>query len=213
MDFSFLASWYWPAGMLIGFAAAAPLGPVNMLVIQRCLQRGFRSALAVATGAMLGDIIFAAAAIFGLAALRSLIDENGNALRLLGGLFMIGFGLLLWRQSPHLDNAQKALPPPMRVATAILVMTLTNPATLFWFFAAVAAFRFRDIGHASMAAMSHSALLLAGVAAGALLWWLLLCGFARSCRHLVDDRHLRQMNHAVSILLIIFGSIAIASLI
>jgi hypothetical protein len=60
--------------------------------------------------------------------------------------------------------------------------------------------------------MSHSALLLAGVAGGAMLWWLLLCSFARAFRHRVDDRHLRQMNHAVSILLILSGSLAIGSL-
>lgn len=211
MILSDLSQWYWPAGMVIGFIAAAPVGPVNILVIQRCLRSGLRSALAVACGAIAADVLFASIAIFGLGALTSLWNTNQTALRLVGGIFMLLFAALLWRQAPHIDDNHKPPPPPLRMAIAIFLMSLTNAATLLWFLAAVASFRFNDIGHASHRALYHSGLILAGVAGGALLWWTLLSLITRRFRQLATDKHLRAMNHAVAVVLLLFGGLAIGS--
>jgi threonine/homoserine/homoserine lactone efflux protein len=147
MSFPNLAQHHWLAGLIIGFIAAAPLGPVNLLVIQRCLMAGLASALLMAGGAIAGDIVFSTIAIFGLGALQGLIATHQLLMRLAGGLIMLLFAIYMWRQAPHLDEAQPAPMSSPRMAAVLLVMTLTNPATMLWFVAAAAAFHLPEIGH------------------------------------------------------------------
>ena len=49
-------------GMLIGIAVAAPVGPVNVICLQRTLLAGPRQGVTVALGAAVGDAIFGALA-------------------------------------------------------------------------------------------------------------------------------------------------------
>ena len=48
-----------PVGAIIGIVVAAPVGPVNVLCIQRAIARGFWGGLAAGLGAMLGDGLIA----------------------------------------------------------------------------------------------------------------------------------------------------------
>ena len=50
------------AGVAIGVLMAAPIGPVNVLVIQRAVARGFWGGLAAGIGAVLADGLLAAIA-------------------------------------------------------------------------------------------------------------------------------------------------------
>ena len=50
-----LATLYFPAGVLIGMASAAPVGPVNLLVIQRSVTAHTASARAEEITKLLGD--------------------------------------------------------------------------------------------------------------------------------------------------------------
>jgi putative LysE/RhtB family amino acid efflux pump len=211
VDLSALSSQHWLSGLLIGLVAAAPIGPINILVIQRSLQQGRRSALWLGAGAAMGDAVFAAGAALGLSALHALLDHHHAMLRIGGGLFMVLFGLLLWRQAPQLNAAGKRAPPTSHLTLAILVMTLTNPATLFWFVAAFAMFRFETVGLHSVPALFHAGLLVGGVFCGSMLWWLGLSSFVLRLRARFSDAHLRAMNHGCAVLLISFGSYAIAT--
>lgn len=44
-----------PVGIVIGILVAAPVGPVNVLCIQRAVERGFWGGVAAGLGAVLGD--------------------------------------------------------------------------------------------------------------------------------------------------------------
>ena len=63
-----LSTLYFPAGALIGLASAAPVGPVNLLVIQRTLTAHTAGALLLGAAGATGDALFAAAAAFGVGA-------------------------------------------------------------------------------------------------------------------------------------------------
>ena len=45
------------AGMSIGLAMAAPVGPVNLIVIRTALNCGFRAAFLAGLGAVLADML------------------------------------------------------------------------------------------------------------------------------------------------------------
>lgn len=196
--------------MLIGLAAAAPLGPVNLVVLRRALSHGSRQALAIGAGAALGDALFAAVAAFGLAALATAMDSHAAWLRLAGGIAMLAFAVALWRSSPRIGTDALA-PPLLRTALLLWTLTVTNPATLLFFASGVAATGVAGMGHATGAAIVNSTLLVAGAFAGSMLWWAIVCLIARRLRGRVTDRHLRRINHATAIVLAAFGAGAIAA--
>ena len=83
------------AGLGIGLLMAAPLGPVNVLVIQRAVSRGFWGGLAAGLGAVLGDGVLAAIGAFSIAAISDVIVAYSDTVQLVGGLLLLGFGLAL----------------------------------------------------------------------------------------------------------------------
>ncbi|MEX6724068.1 LysE family translocator [Parapedomonas caeni] len=211
MNLGWLATYHLPVGMLIGLVAAAPIGPVNIIVIQRTLQKSIRSALALGLGAALGDAVFAAAAAFGLTALKLLMDDHHDLIRVVGGLIMIGFAVVVWRTAPHLDDPVRKIPRARHMALATFMMTVTNPATLLWFAATFGSIGFRGIGHESPDALINAAEVVIGVFLGSMLWWLFISGMARWARGWVDDRHLLIFNHVSAVVLLLFGLAALAA--
>ena len=216
MILGWLATWYFPAGLVIGLVAAAPIGPVNIIVIQRSLQRGVASALVPGLGAALGDALFAAAAGFGLQGVQALTDVHNDSMRVAGGLIMIGFGVAVWRSAPHLATPYLAepgrkLPRAGHTAVAAFLMTVTNPATLLWFAATFGSVGFQEIGTGSSLALLNTAKLAGGVFAGSMLWWLSISGAARWARGRLADRHLAAFNRISAAVLLLFGLAALAA--
>ena len=205
-----LGSAYLPAGVGIGLAAAAPVGPINLLVIQRTLTRGQPAALVTGAAAAFGDAIFAAVAAFGLGAVRLMLAEHGDIIRIVGGLIMLVFAVLVWRAAPHIDQPERELPTP-RLTAMVLGMTLTNPATLFFFLGSFGAIGFDAIGHGSPERLLNSAVLVGSVFAGSMLWWVVISSVTRSLRERVTDLHLLWLNRVTAAALAAFGIAAIVA--
>jgi threonine/homoserine/homoserine lactone efflux protein len=205
-----LASAYLPAGIGIGVAAAAPVGPINLLVIRRTLTRGQPAALITGAAGAVGDAIFAAIAAFGLGAVRLLLAEHGGAIRIVGGLIMLAFAVVVWRSTPHLGQGDRELSTP-RLAAVVLGMTLTNPATLFFFLGSFGAIGFAEIGHGSAERLFNSAMVVTGAFTGSMLWWLVISTATRALRERVTDIHLLWLNRATAAALAVFGVAAVVA--
>ena len=74
IDFGLVAN-----GIAIGLAVAAPIGPVNLIVIRRTLRYGQLNGFLSGAGAATGDAIFAAIAAFGLTAAIELVIRDALA--------------------------------------------------------------------------------------------------------------------------------------
>ncbi len=204
-----LSTLYFPAGALIGLASAAPVGPVNLLVIQRTLSAHTAGALLLGAAGAVGDALFAAAAAFGVAAVAHALADHALVLRLGGGLIMLAFAIVIWRSTPKLRSDDQA--SIVRMAAATLTLTLTNPATILFFVAAFGAVGFSGIGHASADQRLHAGLVVAGTFSGSMLWWLIVTGVARRLRGRITDRHLRLLNRGTAVLLAVFALGAVVS--
>jgi chemosensory pili system protein ChpE len=120
------------AAIGLGAAYAATPGVVNTECVRRGLARGFRPAFAVQTGALLGDVAWAALALAGVAAVAER-DSLAIALGLVGALFLcrLAFGALreAWR-GPAARPSTGAAGSDLGTG---LVFGLANPAGLaFW---------------------------------------------------------------------------------
>ena len=84
-------------GFLLGFAVAAPVGPIGVLVIRRTLAVGPRTGFISGLGAATADAACGSVAALGLTTAAGSLVAHSDLLRLGGGLFLCWFGV---RSSP-----------------------------------------------------------------------------------------------------------------
>lgn len=194
---------FWFKGLLIGFAIAAPVGPIGLLCVQRTLTRGRWSGVLSGLGAASADAVYGCIAGFGLASLAGWLLAWQTELRLVGGMFLLYLGSRTWRTPPA---AERARVRPTRAGLlgdylSTLGLTLTNPVTILAFLAIFAGLGLAG-GSGDFAA---AAALVSGVFAGSLLWWLLLAGGVGSLRGRLSPSVVVWINRASGLLMAGFG--------
>ncbi|HEY4127961.1 MAG TPA: LysE family transporter [Gammaproteobacteria bacterium] len=196
-------------GLLIGFAIAAPVGPIGMLVIRRTLAEGRLLGLLTGLGAAVADSLYGCVGAFGLTFISGFLVGYAFWTKLVGGLFLLWLGSDTLRAKSREDGAGTS---KVRYATAFLstmVLTLANPATILSFMAVFAGLglgtKAGDYGAASF--------VVAGVFLGSAAWWLLLSGGVALIRHKLKPRTLRWINYGSGALLSSFGMYALVSLV
>src|ERR1700757_4123904 len=127
-------------GIVIGLVVAAPIGPVNLICIRRTFFYGPLNGFFAGLGAALGDGVFAIVTAFGITGISQWIEGYSTALKVVGGLMLIGFGLHIFRADVALlrdaegaqsrDNAASSL---TRTILSTFALTIANPATLLGF--------------------------------------------------------------------------------
>ncbi|RME65843.1 MAG: hypothetical protein D6782_05435 [Alphaproteobacteria bacterium] len=202
---------YVPIGMMIGVLVAAPIGPVNLIAINRTLKHGVLHGALAGAGAAMGDGVFALLAGFGLKEFTALVMAEQDPLRLVGGTIMIGFAWFVWRAKPRIDKTQAAPEDTPHLITAVFMMTITNPATLMGFTAIFAAWGFSDIGTRSARQIGNGGLMVAGVVLGSAIWWLALSWLISHLRQRITQRIFVTINHLSAALLFVFGVGAIVA--
>lgn len=205
-DFSLL-----PKGALIGLSVAAPVGPMAVLCIRRTLSDGRWLGLVSGLGIALADAFFGGVAAFGLTSISNLLVAHQGIIRLVGGAFLIYLGLTTVRSvAAPLDVEGRVQRGGYAVALgSTLGLTLTNPLTILSF-AAI----FAGVGFAEERRGGASAgLLVLGVFAGSMLWWLCLTSGVVLVRGRLTVSRLTWANRLSGAVILTFGVIAILSVI
>jgi threonine/homoserine/homoserine lactone efflux protein len=203
-----------PVGFLIGIVVAAPVGPVNVLCIQRAIARGFWGGLAAGLGAMLGDGLIALCAALGVGAVSGAVTTYRATIQVIGGLALIAFGVRL------------AMAPPLELAVGedgdaggtlrdyawdipkTFFLTITNPAAVLGLFAI-----FGGIStYVEVKNRADALTMVAAVMTGSLAWWLWLSDFIGRMRHKLKPEWLTLINQRAGFLLIGFGALLIGEI-
>ena len=79
-------------GIILGFSIAAPIGPINILIIQRTFKAGYWAGLATSLGASTADMMYGLIAAFGLVGISQLLVGQEFVLHILGGIFLLYIG-------------------------------------------------------------------------------------------------------------------------
>ena len=195
-------------GVAIGFSIAAPIGPVGILCIRKALADGRLAAFVAGLGAALADTVFGGVAAFGIGAVVQLIQGQIFAIKIVGGLFMVGLGAHTWRSAAVEVEALPGQGPGMaRDFLSTFVITITNPGTILGVAGVFAA-----LGPSGQPGGAQSGLLVAGIFCGSTLWWLVLSGVASAARSRFTPERMRLFNHLSGAMLVIFGLAALVSL-
>jgi predicted secreted hydrolase/threonine/homoserine/homoserine lactone efflux protein len=192
-------------GLIIGFAIAAPVGPIGVLCIRRTLAYGRWVGFISGLGAATADALYGSMAAFGLAILAGFLVEQQTWLRVAGGLFLLYLGIRTFRARPASQEAQSQGEGMWSAYFSTFFLTLTNPLTILSF-AAI----FAGLGLASQVRNYREAgMLVAGVFLGSASWWLILSSLANLFRGRMDAAALTWVNRISGVIIVIFGAAAL----
>ena len=200
MDFSLIVR-----GFILGFAIAAPVGPIGLLCIQRTLNQGQLVGLASGLGAATADAFYGAVAAFGLTLVSAFLIEQQFWLALVGGLFLCYLGIRTFLSSPAERAANSEAKGIGGAYMSTFLLTITNPMTILAFVAIFAGAGLATAGGDALAA----AWMVVGVFLGSAAWWFLLSGGVSLLRSHISATVLLSVNRAAGAILLIFGVLAI----
>lgn len=198
-------------GLIIGFAIAAPVGPIGVLCIQRSLHDGFKVGLMTGLGAALADGTYGLIAGFGLTAISLLLVAQQFWVRIIGGVFLLYLGIKILLTPPRNKSASgKPDRSPWHACATTYFLTLTNPMTILSF---VAIFAGLGLG-SSGTDYTYAVLLVIGITLGSAIWWILLSGGVAYILHKrISPSFMRIINWISGGIILIFGLVALSVLI
>lgn len=194
-------------GIGIGFIMAIPIGPIGIMCIRKTLTEGRLSGLIIGLGAATADLFYGCVAVFGLTIISDTLSDQRIWIRIVGGALLFFLGIRTFRAQPKDPKFKISGSGRLRSYLTVVVLTLTNPLTIFAFIAVFAAFGLGD-GLRFFSAV----VLVAGVFIGACLWFFLLTSGTILFRKKLDLVGLKWVNKIAGILIIISGVIVIGSL-
>lgn len=119
------------AGVAFGFALAAPPGPMNAIIAEESVLRGWRSGFFAGLGAMTADAVFFVLALFGVVAVVQRLPTLQAAMVGVGGLLMLYFAY-----GAYADASSGFTGDPGEAHNGFrkaFVLALTNPYQIvFW---------------------------------------------------------------------------------
>ncbi|PZO76095.1 MAG: lysine transporter LysE [Mesorhizobium amorphae] len=120
----------------LGLAAAIP-GPGVTALVARALGSGFRSALAMSLGLVVGDLIYLSAVVLGLALVAQTFGTLFLVVKWLGVVYLAWLAFVFWRNGimPAHVQARRSRGGFFASVMAGLLLTLGNPKTMIFYLA------------------------------------------------------------------------------
>jgi Putative threonine efflux protein len=195
--------------MIVGFCGSVAIGPIGVMCIQRTINKGRTSGLMSGAGAATADTVFAALAVFSLAVIQSIIENNQAIFYIGGGAIIALIGVRI-----HFSNPIKTIRNP-KIGKLKLVedfvstffLTLTNPMTIFFLLGLFTLVKL-DLT-TSKNSSSSVAIVLWGVFLGASAWWILLISIVNKFRKKFRLKKLWMVNKIAGIIIFVLGLISI----
>ncbi|HBX50257.1 MAG: lysine transporter LysE [Bacteroidetes bacterium RIFOXYA12_FULL_35_11] len=196
-------------GMVVGFSASIPLGPIGVLCIQKTINKGRISGFMSGMGAATADTIYAIIAGFGLSFIANFIVSQQLILRIIGAAILFYLGIRIFRTNPAIQLRREGKKSKNILADyfSILFLTLSNPLTIFLFGAVFAGFGIIE----DNADFKSVLLLVCGVFIGALTWWTLLTGVVNLFRSKFRLKRIWWINKITGVLIMVFSIAALVS--
>ncbi|BBK33901.1 lysine transporter LysE [Allostella humosa] len=180
---------------------AAPVGPVGVLCVRRTIFEGPVYGFVSGLGAAVADALFGIVAAFGLTVISDFLIGHQGWLKGVGAAFLLFIGgrALLWER----DSAPAPISGDSLLGAfaSTFALTVTNPITILAFAGVFAAAGLSG----EEATWGRAGMLVAGVFAGSLAWWFLLCAVAGGVRHLVREVHLVWVSRSSGAILVAFA--------
>jgi len=187
-------------GAAAGLAISAPVGPVNVLCVSRTLTKGLRSGFISGLGAAAADTFYGSIAGFSIQIVIGFLIREENKLRVCGGILLVLIGIWYFFKRPELLSHHAGRQETHSDFASTLLLNLTNPTTVLSFLAVLAV-----LGLSGSRPAWLSMVMIGGIFAGSMAWWLFLIGLTYYFREKFDDRALFRMNRIAGLAIGAFG--------
>ncbi|MGD0923036.1 MAG: LysE family transporter [Terriglobia bacterium] len=204
------------AAYLMGLAAAAPMGPVNMLAIRRGMVGGWRRTLACGIGSIAGDLILFSLVLLGGHYLLSDLSNPTlrTALAAIGVIVLLPLGLYFLVRAVNeplraYTRARKRWDDstvPAHLASDVAAgaaLTIFNPATMVYWVGVTS--NWLPFAHSIMGSNAPGWGILM-VAAGLMTWFTTLIFVVRFMPHRIGPTFFRFVNAAFGLILLGFAT-------
>ena len=193
--------------IFVGFALAAAVGPIWILVMQRTLARGWVVGLASGLGVAIADGLYGLAGGLGLSAITTNLSDFDTFLRIAGGLVLLFLGIKIFFTTPNVEiqagtHSDRVDAQALLIAFgSLFILTLANPLTIISFAAL-----YTGMGADVLELGSNSAWIFAGsIFTGSSLWWLALVSGVNLLSGKLDAHVFRFVNQIAGAVIVGFG--------
>lgn len=206
--------YFWPMlltlfteGLIIGLLASMPLGPVNILVIQRTITRNRKEGFYSGLGVALSDTLYASFAAFSVGFILQFIKEYDLIFRMTVSLLLFLLGLFILFANPGKTNTmgENGKNNNLKRFASTFLLTVSNPLIIFLHLALFTSFGIAlNVNHPSEAFT-----VLVGFLAGAVTWWFSITGIVSRFRNFFSLKICLWFNRIAGsvIILLITGSL------
>jgi len=191
----------------VALAAAAPIGPISILTIQRAMSLGFWRAFLPTLGAVTANGIFGVLAALGSGYFTSAIMGGEFWLRLIGSSILIAMGIRLFKHQEKNEKTPREGFGNLQLTFLNFTLVLSNPLTLGFYLAA-----FTMLGLKSPHIFAGQSLAMgSGIVFGALVWFSFICIAAGKFHLKLGDVFLHRIRRGVGILFVLLGLVSATS--
>jgi len=188
-------------GILLGYGASVPIGPINILIMNYALHN-YKDAVIFGMGAMSADIFYLFLISFGV---LQLLKESLllNTISILGALFLLylAWGIFKNRHY-HVKRATLEKKSLIKLYIKGFSLTALNPYTIgFWF----------SVSLLAKQSHSHYLFILAGLMLAIISWITLMPLAIHKSTHLLSDKVLTRFAFFSAIVLASFGVVLLNS--
>lgn len=188
-------------GLIFGLIFIFLIGPAFFALIQTSVQHGLRSAIFLAMGISMSDVIYVLLTIFGISSFLE-NPEFKFWISVFGSTILISYGIYTWRKKPPEYNEETLEDRAVLIKYGVKGFLLNglNPfIILFW----VSWVSFVSVNY-NYGGVSQR-YFFAGVLVTILTSDITKAIIANKKKHLINPRWLQRLNKVVSIILILFG--------
>ena len=189
--------------IILGLSLAAPIGPVNLEIIKRGLNSGFRQALFTGIGAMIADSTYLTLIFFGLTSFLNIAFMK-IVLGLGGSFILIYLGFIsvkeFFRKDAVGENQQRRIFKSPFITGYVLA--ISSPMTIVWWtgvFSALLASQTNT--QTSLSAFSSCLSILLGC----FIWVFFLAAALHWGKKIINEKIVGFVSLVAGIFLIVFG--------
>lgn len=193
-------------GLVIGFLAAIPLGPVNVFVVSQTLKRDFSHGLLAGITTAVLDFVYCLIALMGFFQIKvSLNPSVMPVMKAVAGLVILLVSYKLVHDSKTFNvplNGDKIPSASARPILGVILLYVTNPSLYIFWFAVAGSMTSHDLvrntGWTPIAFAAACGL-------GSLVWYILLVRFVAQRQSKIRPRTFRKILFYLGLALACFG--------
>lgn len=195
-------------GLFLGALISIPFGPVNIICLNKTIQRGRIKGFLSTIGSPLADAIYAFIACLGLKMIIDFLQEYIMYFEIFAGIILLVFGIILYRKSfknTHSKHETFSNSTKSSMFHSFL-FSISNPLTVLFFLSYLT-----GMGGAKLLPSHYQMILfVSGVFAGAALWFYSLSGIVSRFRNYMSMKKMQQINYVCSGILCVSGIVLIS---